>query len=124
MLLAHPRTGKLHARNGGRQIFRIFPLCAALASLWRWATQFRSEEHTSELQSHSDLVCRLLLGKNKQWRSCRPSGPSRIGARDRRGADLCTSECIVLSSGGRAKAIAHSVRTRQLTGRYTSRRSS
>src|SRR5438132_11589454 len=29
----------------------------------RWA--FRSEEHTSELQSHSDLVCRLLLEKKK-----------------------------------------------------------
>src|SRR5438034_8131336 len=33
---------------------------------------FRSEEHTSELQSHSDLVCRLLLEKKKnkyckQW---------------------------------------------------------
>src|SRR5438034_5709069 len=29
----------------------------------------RSEEHTSELQSHSDLVCRLLLEKkkNKQY---------------------------------------------------------
>src|SRR5438034_6425782 len=27
-----------------------------------WA---RSEEHTSELQSHSDLVCRLLLEKKK-----------------------------------------------------------
>src|SRR5260221_5337197 len=27
---------------------------------------FRSEEHTSELQSHSDLVCRLLLEKKKQ----------------------------------------------------------
>src|SRR5476649_1876067 len=26
---------------------------------------FRSEEHTSELQSHSDLVCRLLLEKKK-----------------------------------------------------------
>src|SRR5260221_9743699 len=26
----------------------------------------RSEEHTSELQSHSDLVCRLLLEKKKQ----------------------------------------------------------
>src|SRR5436190_15673836 len=26
----------------------------------------RSEEHTSELQSHSDLVCRLLLEK-KKW---------------------------------------------------------
>src|SRR5438034_3818362 len=25
----------------------------------------RSEEHTSELQSHSELVCRLLLEKNK-----------------------------------------------------------
>src|SRR5260221_3514996 len=25
----------------------------------------RSEEHTSELQSHSDIVCRLLLEKKK-----------------------------------------------------------
>src|SRR5947207_7623985 len=28
----------------------------------------RSEEHTSELQSHSDLVCRLLLEKKKKIR--------------------------------------------------------
>src|SRR5437588_9092725 len=28
----------------------------------------RSEEHTSELQSHSDLVCRLLLEKKKRRR--------------------------------------------------------
>src|SRR5260221_10671306 len=28
----------------------------------------RSEEHTSELQSHSDLVCRLLLEKKKPAR--------------------------------------------------------
>src|SRR5438132_6246485 len=28
--------------------------------------QARSEEHTSELQSHSDLVCRLLLEKKKK----------------------------------------------------------
>src|SRR5260221_3623137 len=27
--------------------------------------KYRSEEHTSELQSHSDLVCRLLLEKKK-----------------------------------------------------------
>src|SRR2546427_6579436 len=32
----------------------------------------RSEEHTSELQSQSNLVCRLLLEK-KKTRSCRPS---------------------------------------------------
>src|SRR5947207_5925930 len=31
-----------------------------------WPFDFsRSEEHTSELQSHSDLVCRLLLEKKK-----------------------------------------------------------
>src|SRR5438034_2175967 len=29
----------------------------------------RSEEHTSELQSHSDLVCRLLLEKKKKTRT-------------------------------------------------------
>src|SRR5260221_8758685 len=29
------------------------------------AVSSRSEEHTSELQSHSDLVCRLLLEKKK-----------------------------------------------------------
>src|SRR5215204_7458069 len=34
---------------------------ATRASLW-----WRSEEHTSELQSHSDLVCRLLLEKKKK----------------------------------------------------------
>src|SRR5438034_9804430 len=28
----------------------------------------RSEEHTSEFQSHSDLVCRLLLEKKKKTR--------------------------------------------------------
>src|SRR5438132_3905039 len=38
---------------------------------WGWlmigapAYDPRSEEHTSELQSHSDLVCRLLLEKKK-----------------------------------------------------------
>src|SRR5438034_7755385 len=30
------------------------------------ASGLRSEEHTSELQSHSDLVCRLLLEKKKK----------------------------------------------------------
>src|SRR5947207_9322497 len=31
---------------------------------------FRSEEHTSELQSHSDLVCRLLLEKKNSTPRC------------------------------------------------------
>src|SRR2546430_12353410 len=32
----------------------------------RFSLQIRSEEHTSELQSQSNLVCRLLLEKKKQ----------------------------------------------------------
>src|SRR5436190_3206547 len=36
----------------------------------------RSEEHTSELQSHSDLVCRLLLEKKKKYK--------RVNAADHR----------------------------------------
>src|SRR5438034_8876623 len=33
----------------------------------RPALERRSEEHTSELQSHSDLVCRLLLEKKNYY---------------------------------------------------------
>src|SRR5438034_5285596 len=36
-------------------------------------TGSRSEEHTSELQSHSDLVCRLLLEKKKNIQRVRLS---------------------------------------------------
>src|SRR5438034_8827271 len=54
-------------------------LGVAVKSVSKWRRQFadqrlaglenaapRSEEHTSELQSHSDLVCRLLLEKKKK----------------------------------------------------------
>src|SRR2546430_11430160 len=46
------------ARNpiSSRRVFR---------SAGRGAVQLRSEEHTSELQSQSNLVCRLLLEKKK-----------------------------------------------------------
>src|SRR5688572_32458559 len=35
----------------------------------------RSEEHTSELQSQSNLVCRLLLEKKNAHHSLHPSNP-------------------------------------------------
>src|SRR5438034_4005259 len=43
---------------------------ASVPPPWFWSRpaprpRWRSEEHTSELQSHSDLVCRLLLEKKK-----------------------------------------------------------
>src|SRR5437588_5872701 len=47
------------------------PSCTVPHRLAKWSTskrprpRSRSEEHTSELQSHSDLVCRLLLEKKK-----------------------------------------------------------
>src|SRR3954463_8739753 len=45
----------------------------------------RSEEHTSELQSHDNLVCRLLLEKKKDYTEARPktlrvSNPTRAGS--------------------------------------------
>src|SRR2546430_13709281 len=42
-------------------------LCAGTSVLVQTAgaVTIRSEEHTSELQSQSNLVCRLLLGKKK-----------------------------------------------------------
>src|SRR5688572_30958436 len=38
----------------------------------------RSEEHTSELQSQSNLVCRLLLEKKKKKNKTNPSKPSKL----------------------------------------------
>src|SRR5438034_2158785 len=43
----------------------------------RPATDHRSEEHTSELQSHSDLVCRLLLEKKKKKKQNKPITPKK-----------------------------------------------
>src|SRR5438132_7406709 len=39
----------------------------------------RSEEHTSELQSHSDLVCRLLLEKKKILRDAKNNKSNQNG---------------------------------------------
>src|SRR5437773_3782141 len=49
MASAGPRTAIIPARMGARR-----------------KVSARSEEHTSELQSHHDLVCRLLLEKKKK----------------------------------------------------------
>src|SRR5947207_10951819 len=50
----------------------IFPTDVRVRGRWvRAARQRRSEEHTSELQSHSDNVCRLLLAKKKRTRSAK-----------------------------------------------------
>src|SRR5690242_21413940 len=52
-------TGRSSPAAGSRTL-----RCAGF-SRTRTASCYRSEEHTSELQSHVNLVCRLLLEKKK-----------------------------------------------------------
>src|SRR2546428_13767564 len=47
------------------------PSSAAAGSPRSRRSRGRSEEHTSELQSRSDLVCRLLLEKKKKKKKAR-----------------------------------------------------
>src|SRR5207249_9297637 len=58
--------------KGARTGARDFTLHARDLDLARWLDRGRSEEHTSELQSRFDLVCRLLLEKKKH---ADPEGP-------------------------------------------------
>src|SRR5260221_8766212 len=58
-------------------------LTVAMLALSDFVRSYRSEEHTSELQSHSDLVCRLLLEKKKGHisrtsRLCRANAPASM----------------------------------------------
>src|SRR2546430_9587827 len=48
-------------------VIEVVTLAGALADA---GEHRRSEEHTSELQSQSNLVCRLLLEKKKKQRHC------------------------------------------------------
>src|SRR6266536_5417109 len=56
-------------------LFPYTTLFRSSGGRWRWSTPppacpaARSEEHTSELQSRVDLVCRLLLEKKKKIRN-------------------------------------------------------
>src|SRR5438132_1937097 len=53
-------------------------MMADLGVLQRLPRLIRSEEHTSELQSHSDLVCRLLLEKKQEaHEAVRPTDAAR-----------------------------------------------
>src|SRR3712207_8735419 len=55
--LAHALEGAVLQRDAG--VSKPFPDCGAGQGRWR------SEEHTSELQSRQYIVCRLLLEKKK-----------------------------------------------------------
>src|SRR2546430_3744827 len=75
-----PTTSRGRARRAARS--PSIPRCSAwarasrscsragLPARWVFAGRSRSEEHTSELQSQSNLVCRLLLEKKKTHTEC------------------------------------------------------
>src|SRR5438034_7662730 len=70
-----PKHSRTRAQSSGSSstistrsipVVSTFPLCCRKVRCMPGEKgSLRSEEHTSELQSHSDLVCRLLLEKKK-----------------------------------------------------------
>src|SRR5206468_8934453 len=60
-------VGAVRVATGETHVW-LAPGHDSLTAAWgrRFDPLIRSEEHTSELQSRSDLVCRLLLEKKKQ----------------------------------------------------------
>src|SRR2546430_12699714 len=63
--------GRLMSINeSGMKSFEICDFASVQGSYWtEFWDESRSEEHTSELQSQSNLVCRLLLEKKKKVRT-------------------------------------------------------
>src|SRR2546430_11159007 len=61
-----PRCSRWNLTPFDDRLERIEAVARA-ASNGRIAASMRSEEHTSELQSQSNLVCRLLLEKKKKY---------------------------------------------------------
>src|SRR2546430_10965183 len=67
------RSGNHSDRGGGRSIRKKTTIqrcfgAALMFSHEQTGHKERSEEHTSELQSQSNLVCRLLLEKKNNYR--------------------------------------------------------
>src|SRR2546426_8766092 len=78
------RSGRLADRFGRKlMLIRLRPNRSS-SPRWGWTSvrQLRSEEHTSELQSPCNLVCRLLLEKKKKTSAAdRPRTEGRAHAR-------------------------------------------
>src|SRR5438034_3635380 len=61
-VLVAPSPTQVSATRGSCFSLKVRAIPAITGTM---SPTWRSEEHTSELQSHSDLVCRLLLEKKK-----------------------------------------------------------
>src|SRR5436190_15450303 len=87
MIRRPPRSTLFPYTTLFRSCEELSRICSRLRPVFFWmrsqigsdTANARSEEHTSELQSHSDIVCRLLLEKKKSLPSA--PVPARNGAR-------------------------------------------
>src|SRR5439155_26941474 len=66
LALTRAATAWRQAPGAGPRAWLVGLTLAGLAALLPLALAYRSEEHTSELQSRGHLVCRLLLEKKKK----------------------------------------------------------
>src|SRR5256886_4891873 len=75
----------------------MLPLCISVTDGNLWSIAQRSEEHTSELQSQSNLVCRLLLEKKKKIDHTRPTAPhsAAVGVVERTPFGVQRAECAL-----------------------------
>src|SRR5256886_13567785 len=75
------KTRRIHGVMRGRRTKRFISGNASFLGrrlrIATWSSPQRSEEHTSELQSQSNLVCRLLLEKKKIRHACAPTSLPR-----------------------------------------------
>src|SRR5207237_8526081 len=96
-----PTSGACSRRSGRRT--------RSAASCSR-ASPTRSEEHTSELQSHLNLVCRLLLEKKNQNGAPMARRLTRTGAQT---PDVCPLAALVSGSTAAAREasgqVAHTI---------------
>src|SRR5256885_8902196 len=60
-----PINPKITPQHGRTELTNSYPLASTSSAATRFLQVQRSEEHTSELQSPCNLVCRLLLEKKK-----------------------------------------------------------
>src|SRR3989440_1677367 len=110
------RTEFCDARAIGKASRSSQPLKRCARTGWAFTSGWRSEEHTSELQSRSDLVCRLLLEKKKKH-SC----TNRLGLRLFTYAS--TTLCMPRSPGNGRVLCTNNERLRRLHLKSVSARS-
>src|SRR6266480_4774087 len=72
------RASSMEAATPATATEREAPISVLPVATWR----LKSEEHTSELQSHVNLVCRLLLEKKKTNMDCIPTSKKKRTNRD------------------------------------------